>query len=72
MSAAEAPHIPRFNCPNCAAIYDLVRAEAGSAATDRELVCLTCGGPLQSREGRFILKYFLLEPAHHVGRRRAG
>lgn len=28
MSAAEAPHITRFNCPNCAAIYDLVRTKA--------------------------------------------
>ena len=27
MSAAEAPHIPRFNCPNCDAIYDLVRTK---------------------------------------------
>jgi predicted RNA-binding Zn-ribbon protein involved in translation (DUF1610 family) len=28
MPAAEAPHITRFNCPNCGAIYDLVRTEA--------------------------------------------
>jgi len=73
MPAAEAPRVTRFNCPNCDAIYDLVRTEAGSIATDRELVCLTCGAPLQSREGRFILKYLLLEPAHrHAGRRRVG
>jgi predicted RNA-binding Zn-ribbon protein involved in translation (DUF1610 family) len=65
MSAAEAPRVTRFNCPNCDAKYDLVRTEAEPVTTDRELVCLSCGGPLRSREGRFILKYFLLEPAHH-------
>ena len=65
MPAAEAPRVTRFNCPNCDAVYDLVRTEAEFVTTDRELVCLTCGGPLRSREGRFILKYFLLEPARH-------
>lgn len=73
MPAAEAPSVTRFNCPNCDAMYDLVRTEAETVTTDRKLVCLTCGAPLQSREGRFILKYFLLEPVRrHLGRRRMG
>jgi predicted RNA-binding Zn-ribbon protein involved in translation (DUF1610 family) len=73
MPAAEAPRVTRFNCPNCDATYDLVRAEAEGLTTDRELVCLACGAPLRSREGRFVLKYFLLEPTHHrAGRRRVG
>ena len=73
MSAGEAACVTRFNCPNCDAIYDLVRAEGESDTTDRDLVCLACGAPLQSREGRFILKYFLLESTHHhAGRRVVG
>lgn len=44
-----------FSCPNCGALYRLVRVEAENAV-DRELTCLACGGPLQGREGRFVLK----------------
>ena len=61
--------VSQFNCPNCDALYGLVRIETSSVSSDRELVCLTCGTPLQSRDGRFILKYFLVQ----VGStRRAG
>lgn len=72
MPTSQTSRPTRFNCPNCGAAYDLVRVEAESITTDRELVCLTCGAPLKSREGRFILKYFLLEPAHHMERRKVG
>jgi len=51
-----------FHCPNCRAKYLVVRAEAPPGPTiNRELVCLSCGGPLHGREGKFNLKYFLLE-----------
>ena len=49
----------RFYCPNCAAEYMLVRAEAGPPP-DHQIECRRCGAPLHGREGRFILKYFLI------------
>lgn len=64
--------VSRFNCPNCGALYDLVCVEAERVTTDRELACLTCGGSLQGREGRSVLKYFLLEPPQQVRKRRVG
>jgi predicted RNA-binding Zn-ribbon protein involved in translation (DUF1610 family) len=51
----------RFNCPNCGAVYEVVRVEAENVAVYRELACLSCGAPLQARHNRFVLKYFLLE-----------
>ncbi|MGB6766932.1 MAG: hypothetical protein WBE50_02365 [Methyloceanibacter sp.] len=53
------PEITRFDCPNCAAEYKLVRAEAGPPP-DHQIECRRCGAPLHGREGRFILKYFLI------------
>jgi predicted RNA-binding Zn-ribbon protein involved in translation (DUF1610 family) len=51
-----------FDCPNCGAKYEIVRVEAPPGlTTNRELVCLSCGDPLHGREGKFILKYFLVE-----------
>jgi predicted RNA-binding Zn-ribbon protein involved in translation (DUF1610 family) len=51
-----------FECPNCAAKYEVVRVEAGQGATtDREITCVSCGGPLHGREGPFLLKYFLVD-----------
>ena len=56
-----------FECPNCAAKYKVVRVEAPKGpTTDREITCVSCGGPLHGREGPLLLKYFLIE------RRRAG
>ena len=51
----------QFNCPNCEAGYEVVRIEEPPHPTDREVTCLSCGGPLNGREGRFILKYFLTD-----------
>jgi hypothetical protein len=53
------PETTRFYCPNCAAEYMLVRAEAGPPP-DHQIECRRCGAPLHGREGRFILKYFLI------------
>jgi transcription elongation factor Elf1 len=52
-----------FNCPNCNALYQLVKVEAGRETADRQLTCRACGAPLQGREGKFVLKYFLLRKA---------
>src|SRR5262249_16434076 len=56
------PHSTQFECPNCAAKYEVVRVEAPPGpTTDREITCLSCGGPLNGRQGPFLLKYFLVE-----------
>jgi hypothetical protein len=50
-----------FECPNCGAQYKLVRLETNEVLPDQQLACRKCGGPLHGREGRFILKYFLVD-----------
>lgn len=50
-----------FNCPNCNALYKMVRVEAAPTAIEREIACRRCGAPLQGREGAFIFKYFLVD-----------
>jgi hypothetical protein len=66
---AMSPSESKFRCPTCEAKYEVVRAEAPPGpTTDREITCVSCGGPLNGREGKFILKYFLVERA----KRRAG
>jgi hypothetical protein len=51
---------PLFKCPNCTTRYQVVQVEA-DPSTDVEINCLVCDQPLRSRDGRFILKYFLLD-----------
>lgn len=58
----------RFNCGNCGAPYEVVRVEAPVTA-DRVIACLSCGVPLEAREGRFVLKYFLVGRAVTPNRR---
>jgi DNA-directed RNA polymerase subunit RPC12/RpoP len=60
---------PLFRCPNCAALYQVVRVEA-EQENDREITCRACGGPLPAREGQFVMKYFLLRRAGERERRR--
>jgi hypothetical protein len=49
----------QYKCPTCDALYELVRVEAPPNHDPREQVtCLSCGGPLRNREGKFALKYF--------------
>ena len=55
------PQSTSFECPNCAAKYEVVRVDAPPGPTaDREITCVSCGGPLHGRQGRLILKYFLV------------
>ena len=51
---------PFFKCPNCEALYHIVKVEAGPQSADREITCRACGGPLPGREAKFVMKYFLL------------
>jgi hypothetical protein len=58
-----------FTCPSCEALYHVVKVEAGPETVDRALTCLACGAPLPSREGEFVLKYFLSRKAGRTRRR---
>ena len=57
------PSFKSFTCPNCQALYHIVEVEAGPETNDREPTCRACGGPLAGRDGKFVLKYFLLRKA---------
>jgi hypothetical protein len=57
---------PTFNCPNCNALYQIVKVEAGPETVDRQVTCRACGGPLPGREGKFVIKYFLLRNAGRI------
>jgi predicted RNA-binding Zn-ribbon protein involved in translation (DUF1610 family) len=59
-----------FICPNCNALYRMVRQEAGPETVDRQITCRACGAPLPSREGKFVLKYFLLRNGGRIQRWR--
>ena len=51
-----------FYCSFCRAKYTIVQVEAPPGpTTDRQIECLSCGAPLNGREGAFLLKYFLIE-----------
>ena len=63
MTRSAAVH---FNCPNCNALYQIVKVEAGPETVDLEVVCRICGAPFQGREDGFVLKYFLLRKAARV------
>ena len=53
-----------FTCPNCSALYHVVKAEPGPETTNNpEVACHICSAPLPAREGQLILKYFLLRKA---------
>ena len=56
-----------FHCPNCNALYQIIKTEAGPESVDREITCLACRRPLHGREGNFVVKYFMLRKA---GRRK--
>jgi predicted Zn finger-like uncharacterized protein len=58
---------PFFKCPNCNALYHIVKVEVGPESADREITCRSCGASLQAREGKFTFKYFLLRKS---GRRQ--
>jgi hypothetical protein len=60
----------RFNCPHCNALYQVVKVEAGPETVDREITCQACGGPLPSREGGRIVKYFMLRKGGRIQRWR--
>jgi DNA-directed RNA polymerase subunit RPC12/RpoP len=46
-------------CANCGAAYKVVKVESPSPPT--EITCQACGARLEAREGKYLLKYFLVE-----------
>jgi hypothetical protein len=42
----------KFRCPNCETEYKVDLVEAPPTQTD-PLLCLSCGAPLQNRQGKF-------------------
>ena len=51
-----------YQCPNCEALYQRVRSRVGPG-DDPQIACNTCSAPLATREGEFVLKYFMLREA---------
>jgi hypothetical protein len=49
-----------FDCPYCGARYKVVRVEADGVSADRPIACCNCGAPLRGREGKLVVKYFLV------------
>jgi len=41
-------------------MYQVITEEAGPETVYSEITCNACGGPLPNREGKYVLKYFLL------------
>ena len=52
-----------FNCPNCDALYQVVKSDPGLETIDHSVTCRSCRAQLPAREGKFVLKYFLLRNA---------
>jgi predicted Zn finger-like uncharacterized protein len=64
--------IKSFTCPNCQALYQIVKVEAGPETVSQEVPCRVCGTPLAGRDGKFVLKYFLLREATRAQKSRSG
>jgi predicted Zn finger-like uncharacterized protein len=59
MAGRWPPTLISFTCPNCQALYHVVKGEAGPETVDKEVACRACGAPFPGREEDFVLKYFL-------------
>jgi hypothetical protein len=53
------------------ALYQVIKTQAGSETVDLKIACQVCGEPFVTREGQFVLKYFLLREATRLDVRRA-
>ena len=52
--AGGRPPFNSFTCPNCQALYQIVKVEAGPETDprdNREITCRVCGGPLTGEKG---------------------
>jgi hypothetical protein len=51
-----------YECPNCGTRYKVVPVETPAKPGGREIICVSCGAPLNARQGKFALKYFRVRP----------
>jgi hypothetical protein len=51
-----------YKCPNCAALYQLIKSQVGPR-DNPQTSCGACSGELPARDGEFALKYFMLREA---------
>ncbi len=72
MAGGSPPSFISFTCANCQALYHVVKVEAGPETTEAEVTCCACGAPLPGREGKFVLKYFMLRHGARRPVRRRG
>jgi hypothetical protein len=54
---------PLFRCPNCNALYQVVRAKVGPETVDLKTACCICSGPLVTREGGSLSQILSLRKA---------
>jgi hypothetical protein len=66
----EPPSFNSFTCPNCQALYHVVKVEAGPETVFQDVACRVCRGSLLGHEGNLVLKYFLLREAGRVQKSR--
>ena len=63
--ASFRPQLAGCSGPSSVVASDLttfgIGSEADHQSRDGPIECYHCGGPLNGREGRFILKYFLVD-----------
>ena len=51
MPGGRPASFPSFTCPNCRALYQVVKAEAGPETIDRAVPCFLRAPPSRSRRG---------------------
>src|ERR1700733_12697954 len=47
MAAGRPSSFDRFTCPNCRALYDVVRVEAGPETVVQDVFCRACDAPIR-------------------------
>ena len=54
---------PFYFCPNCNALYEIVKVKAGPESEHRRITCQVCSAPFPARDGKFVFKYLMLRKA---------
>ena len=49
-----------FKCPDCGALYRVIKVEAGPETVDHQVSCRACGAPLDGRDRQFVPQIFPL------------
>jgi hypothetical protein len=70
-------HMPKggfkfFTCPNCKSLYEVIKTEVASGTDNRDKTRCACGSSFAGREGKFVLKYFILRKGIRSRHSKAG